>query len=137
VTYDYKQLFEEMLEPAYFLDTERRIIFWNQAATRLTGFEPGEVLGTRCQDDDLEHVDDHGCNLCEGDCPMVHAMEDGEPRHAVVYLRHRDGYRVPVRIRATPLRDAGGRIVGAAEFFTDASLRTCLDLTDRFDRSVS
>jgi diguanylate cyclase (GGDEF)-like protein len=34
-------------------------------------------------------------------------------------LHHKEGYRLPVFIRATPIRDADGRIVGAIEIFND------------------
>jgi diguanylate cyclase (GGDEF)-like protein len=46
-------------------------------------------------------------------------MRDGQPREAAVYLRHRARHRVPVRVRAIPLRDSAGAIVGAAEIFEE------------------
>ena len=46
-------------------------------------------------------------------------MHDGQDRQARVYLRHRGGHRVPVSVRALPLRDAAGKITGAVETFTD------------------
>jgi len=46
-------------------------------------------------------------------------MRDGQPREAAVYLRHRAGHRVPVYVRAIPLRDPVGAIVGAAEIFEE------------------
>jgi len=36
-----------------------------------------------------------------------------------VYLHHADGYRVPVMVRATALRDEEGRIIGAVESFSN------------------
>jgi diguanylate cyclase (GGDEF)-like protein len=46
-------------------------------------------------------------------------MFDGRPRDANLYLRHKEGHRVPVRVRAVPVRDAEGGIVGAAEIFDE------------------
>jgi len=44
-------------------------------------------------------------------------MQDGQPRESYVYLHHAEGHRVPVQIRATPIRDDSGNIVGAVETF--------------------
>jgi len=48
-------------------------------------------------------------------------MLDGDQREAHVYLHHRDGHRKPVCIRACPIHDADGQIVGAVETFHDDS----------------
>jgi diguanylate cyclase (GGDEF)-like protein len=45
-------------------------------------------------------------------------MQDGHEREAEVFLHHADGHRLPVVVRATALRDAEGRIVGAIESFS-------------------
>jgi diguanylate cyclase (GGDEF)-like protein len=49
-------------------------------------------------------------------------MQDGQPRVADVFLRHKDGQRVPVRVRAIPIRDPNGAIIGAAEVFDERVL---------------
>lgn len=36
-------------------------------------------------------------------------------------MHHKDGHLLPVRVRASPLRDAAGTIVGAVEVFSDDS----------------
>ena len=46
-------------------------------------------------------------------------MEDNSLQEAEVYLHHKDGYRVPVSVRTSPLTDKDGRIVGGIEVFTD------------------
>ena len=48
---------------------------------------------------------------------MAATMQDGKPREAYIYLHHAEGHRVPVQIRATPIRDKSGNIVGAVETF--------------------
>jgi diguanylate cyclase (GGDEF)-like protein len=54
-------------------------------------------------------------------------MQDGQPREVTAFLHHGDGHRVPVRVRASPIRDAAGEIVGAVEVFDDDRRR----LSDR------
>jgi diguanylate cyclase (GGDEF)-like protein len=51
---------------------------------------------------------------------------DGRVRETEAYLQHKDGHRLPVLIRVSPLRDSGGRIVGAVETFSDNSSKAAL-----------
>jgi diguanylate cyclase (GGDEF)-like protein len=51
---------------------------------------------------------------------------DGRERETEAYLQHKDGHRLPVFIRVSPLRDSGGRIVGAVESFSDNSSKAAL-----------
>ena len=118
---DYKDLIENISDGLYLVDQNRHIIYWNRVAETITGYRADEVLGRRCRDNILIHVDKDGKNLCQGSCPIDGTMEDGRYRDANVYLHHKDGHRVPVWIRAAPLRDTEGNIVGGAELFTDLS----------------
>ena len=49
-------------------------------------------------------------------------MEDGKENETRVYLHHKSGFRLPVMIRVSPLRDARGEVIGAVEIFSDNSL---------------
>jgi diguanylate cyclase (GGDEF)-like protein len=53
-------------------------------------------------------------------------MRDGDACEIGVFLRHKDGHRVPVHVRAAPLRDESGRMIGAIEVFNDDSARSAL-----------
>lgn len=117
----FKQVLDNLLDGVYFTDRERRITYWNHAAEYLTGYRAEEVMGKRCADNFLMHVDDSGCLLCEGDCPLSRTIADGRPRRADVYLHHRSGHRVPVEVRVCPIRGRDGDIVGAVEIFNDNS----------------
>jgi diguanylate cyclase (GGDEF)-like protein/PAS domain S-box-containing protein len=106
------------------MDAERRITYWNQGAERLTGYDGEEVVGCFCREHILEHVDESGARLCESSlCPAAKTLEDGEAREEELYLHHKAGHRVPVSIRVAPIRDPGGRIIGAVEVFSDASFK--------------
>ena len=117
----YKRILDNLYDGVYLVDPGRRITYWNSGAERITGYRADEALGRRCQDNFLVHVDDKGNSLCLNGCPLSWTMANGEPTEAEVYLQHRDGYRVPVSVRATPTRDGTGRIVGAVEVFSDNS----------------
>ncbi|MGD9821226.1 MAG: diguanylate cyclase [Aminobacteriaceae bacterium] len=114
-------MLDALKEGAYFVDRERRITYWNKAAERLTGFRSEEVVGHRCSENILVHVDCQGKNLCKAGCPLLATMEDTLTREAEVFFHHRRGHRVPVSVRTTPLEDDEGNVVGGIELFAEIS----------------
>lgn len=119
-------LVDNLHEGVYFVDPDRVITYWNKAAERISGFSAAEVVGKSCRDDLLTHVDSEGNNLCLGMCPLAATIEDGQPREAEVYLHHKDGHRVPVSVRVTPLLDSAGTVIGGIELFSDISHRPAI-----------
>jgi len=119
----YKELLDHMSDGVYFVDRDRRILFWNDRATRLTGYKAEEVMGRSCQDEVLCHVDGNGNRLCEDGCPLTATIADGEAREAQVFLQHKKGRRVPVLVRVQPIHGDDGSVVGAVEIFSDESAR--------------
>ncbi len=121
---NYDDLLENLGDGVYFVDRQRRITRWNRAAELITGYPASEVIGSCCADNILVHVNDSGQVLCETHCPLTACLEDKKPHEVNVYLHHKDGHRVSVRVRALPLRDQTGEIIGVAELFTDTSDKT-------------
>jgi diguanylate cyclase (GGDEF)-like protein/PAS domain S-box-containing protein len=119
----YEQLLDTMHDGVYFVDRERRITYWNGAAEHLSGYAAGEAIGKSCFDNFLGHVDETGKPLCATGCPLRHVMLDGQPRETEIYLRHKVGHRVPVNVRALPMRNRAGNIIGAVEVFSDSTVR--------------
>ncbi len=117
----YKELLDRVGDGVYFVDRERRIVYWNEGATRLTGYKAEDILGRHCQDDILCHVDQSGKNLCEDGCPVSESIADGETRTTQVFLRHKQGRRVPVLVQVQPMRGPDGSIIGAIEIFSENS----------------
>jgi diguanylate cyclase (GGDEF)-like protein/PAS domain S-box-containing protein len=131
----YEALLDGLFEGVYFVDRERRITFWNKAAARITGFSQDQVMGQRCRDGLLCHVDDAGNHLCQSGCPLAATMEDRQPRDAHVFVHHADGHRVPVRVASAPIVDAAGEVVGAVEsFFEEVDWRANRDRAELLER---
>ena len=117
----YEKVLDNMHDGVYFVNRERKITYWNEGAERLAGFTAGETVGKLCSDNVLGHVDETGKSLCANGCPLSSVMLDGQPRMAEFYLQHKQGHRIPVSVRVLPMRDSGGKIVGAVEVFGDSS----------------
>jgi diguanylate cyclase (GGDEF)-like protein len=117
----YREILYHMTDGVYFVDRQRRILYWNGGAAKLTGYHPSEMVGRLCYDNILAHVNGCGTPLCDGMCPLSVAMENGEPQEASVFLRHRCGHRVPVLVRVQPIRGLSGEIEGAVETFSNNS----------------
>jgi diguanylate cyclase (GGDEF)-like protein/PAS domain S-box-containing protein len=113
----YKEILNSLQDGVYYLDRNRVITYWNQGAEKISGYTAEQVIGKSCHNNLLNHVNDQGLELCNEHCPMAATMQDGKPREAYVYLHHAEGHRVPVQIRATPIRDKSGNIIGAVETF--------------------
>lgn len=115
----YKNLLDNLYDGVYFVDKDRRITYWNKGAERITGYRASEVMGKLCSDNILMHSDKQGTALCLTMCPLAESMLDTRERNREVYLRHKDGHRVPVTVRVAPMVNEQGVIVGGVEIFTD------------------
>jgi PAS domain S-box-containing protein len=130
-----------LADGAYITDTERRIVFWNQAAARITGWEAAQVVGRQCRDNLLIHVDKDGHALCGDEhCPLHRSIVTGQPSAAplLVFAQHRSGSRVPVEVTVAPIRNAAGKMVGGIEVFRDLteSVRDQLRAKEIQDQAV-
>jgi len=124
-----------LCEGVYIVDRERRIMFWNQAAERLSGFSADQVMGRRCADGILKHCNSQGKCLCGNGCPLQAVMRDGEVHQAHVFMHHAEGHRVPVHVRGAPLLDQENRIIGAVEIFSDDTERiSAIDRIKQLER---
>ena len=117
----YRELLDNLYDGVYFVDRDRVITYWNKGAQRITGYRAEEVIGRRCADNVLTHIDENGSTLCLGCCPLAETIEDGKPRSSEVFLMHKDGHRIPISVRVSAIRDSRGTVIGGVEIFTDNS----------------
>jgi diguanylate cyclase (GGDEF)-like protein/PAS domain S-box-containing protein len=117
----YLEILNNIDEGAYFANTEKTIMFWNKAAEEITGYKQEELLGKGCQDTPLKHIDGDGNAICNSGCPLHSALIDGQQRKHSVFLRHKEGHRVPISVYTIPVK-VEGEMIGAIEIFTLSSL---------------
>ncbi|MFZ5642202.1 MAG: PAS domain-containing sensor histidine kinase [Bacillota bacterium] len=119
---NYKRTLLSVNDGVYMTDRDRRIIFWNPACVKITGYSAAEVLGKRCSDNILSHVDINGNPLCDSSlCPLFQSMEKGLPGDSplVVRARRKGGTRVTVEVSVAPLFGDDGMVMGGVEIFRD------------------
>jgi PAS domain S-box-containing protein/diguanylate cyclase (GGDEF)-like protein len=110
----YREVLESLPHGIYIVDRHRVVQLWNDGAERITGYLRHEVIGRSCQECLLLYCDGDDNVMCGGSCPLSATMRDGKARETDLFLRHKDGSRVPVRVHSTPVRDADGVIIGVA-----------------------
>jgi len=100
------QIMDSMAEGLFVLNSERRIVLWNQAMETLTGYTPMEAMGKDCS----------LLDCAAQPCPL---SKDQVIDQAECQLRHKDGGRIPVLKNARVLRDDTGNTIGMVETVTD------------------
>lgn len=119
-------LVKNLIDGVFYVDRERKITFWNRGAERVSGFTPQDTVGVPCDNQLLEHVNQEGKRLCSDGCPLTATLADGTPHEENVYLRHKNGHRIPVTIRTLPIHDENGAISGCIETFVENSAQSQL-----------
>lgn len=118
-------ILDAMPDGVYLTDCNRKIIFWNKAAERITGWSRSDVIGKHCADNILVHIDKDGNKLCcEESCPLYRSIVTGEQSETplLVFAQAQSGRRIPVEVSVAPLLDASGVIMGGVEIFRDMTM---------------
>lgn len=117
-------ILDSLSDGVYVCDRERKIVYWSKSAERITGWLAEDVVGRRCLDDVLCHVDKDGHRLCgEEFCPLHRSIVTGTSTNVplIVFAQAKAGHRVPMQVSVAPIRDAGGEVIGGVETFRDMS----------------
>ena len=117
-------LLDSVNEGLYVCDTDRRIVYWSKSAERITSWSAEDVVGRRCMDNILCHVDKDGRRLCgEEFCPLYRCMVTDRASSAPVIVigQTKTGVRKPMAVYVAPYHDGNGRVIGGIETFLDFS----------------
>lgn len=113
----FRTVLESLDTGVYIVDRERRIVFWNQGAEKITGYQSHDVMGRVSRENILAQCNDVSCMLCGVACPLSEAILGGKRKEIEISLRHKAGHRVQVRLQVIPIRDSRGSVAGVAESF--------------------
>ena len=111
----FRGILENLHMAVYVVGCDGKILFWNGGAERITGYLRQDMIGRVCGDNFLGEADGGEGEADQAIPPIALAVRDGKPLQTQASLRHKSGHRILVQLRAFPIRNAHGTIVGAAE----------------------
>lgn len=115
----YRRMLENLYDGVCFIDLEGRVTYWNRGAERITGRLARQLYGLVVGSDLLRQYNEDGLPLEKDACPLLATLADSQAREAEVYLRHAEGYLIPVLVKTFPIHNMERQMVGAAEIFSD------------------
>ena len=115
----FRAVLDSLQTGIYVIDTDKKIVFWNDGAEKITGYLRHEVVGCYCADDVNCDHEGHRTILSEAAEPLTLALRDGKLGIDDISLRHRSGHRLHLRVRTVPIRNSHGTIIAAAQSFDD------------------
>jgi PAS domain S-box-containing protein len=106
----------------YTTDAAGKITYYNEAAVEFAGRRP--IIGTDKWCITWKMYWPDGTLLAPDECPMAVALKEGRPVRGKEAVAERpDGTRIPFLPFPTPIRDAGGKVIGAINLLVDISER--------------
>ena len=112
------QIIDSMADGVFTLDKTGRISSWNPSMERISGYTAKETLGKSCGIMQFNRCFGKECPTGIENCNII---KSGLSEVKECFLRHKDGYDVPVIKNANVVKDEHGQVVGVVETVTDMS----------------
>ncbi|MDM8538108.1 sigma 54-interacting transcriptional regulator [Desulfobacterales bacterium HSG17] len=115
---NYQLILECIEEGVFTVNREWKIMSFNRAAEKITGFMRKEVIGRTC-------AEVFRTNVCDNGCILRKTIQTELPQtNRAVIITRADGRKVPISINTTVLRASDGTLIGGVEIFRDLSALT-------------
>ncbi len=108
----WKSVVDSSREGVVWTDLEGRILYFNQVAERLYGYQEREVLGQPFSIFIPEGMPDDFSSI-------LALVRKGQATHFEALRRSKGGNLFYISANLTPMRDAGGQVIGAAAYIRD------------------
>ncbi len=122
----YEILINNLTDAVHLMDHNLRILLVNAASKDLSGYSQSELIGNPCPKNILIPAGEQQLNLCNKDCPVQKTFKTGNIQHIKSYIRHKEGYLIPVMMKVIPIKEKDGKIIGAVEIFAETSPKVSL-----------
>jgi PAS domain-containing protein len=105
-----RNLMASLSTPAFLVDEDGILVFYNEAAGSLLGkrFEEVGQMGPEEWGTSFGPFDDQGRPIPFDDLPLTIALRRGRPAHASFQIRSLDGTNHEIEVSAMPIVAAGG-----------------------------
>lgn len=111
-----KLLLESIGDGIFVLDTRGKIIAWNPAMEKITGYFFEEVKGKSCQTLNFNQCFEKDCPTGMTDCGI---LKYGSVHPTECLLTHKDGHNVAVTKNARVIKNKNNGVIGIVEAVTD------------------
>ncbi|AQQ71790.1 Transcriptional regulatory protein ZraR [Limihaloglobus sulfuriphilus] len=103
----------------FMVDQNHQVIYWNNSAEEITGYNESEIVGQTCEKLRLNICANQDPETRKTFCPLLSGGNYGEVE---CEMRKKDGSVVPVMRKSRPVFDDQNQIIGAIEALIDVSL---------------
>lgn len=110
------QILDTMAEGLFTLDDQGIITSWNRSMEKISGYSAKEAIGHTCN---LIECSQCFGKMCPADIRKCGVIQHGKTEAKECFIRHKDGYDIPVIKNARLARDENDRILGIVETITD------------------
>ncbi|MBU1194521.1 MAG: sigma 54-interacting transcriptional regulator [Proteobacteria bacterium] len=110
------QILDTMAEGLFTLDDQGIITSWNKSMEKISGYSAREAVGNTCR-----LIECSRCfgQMCPADINKCGVIQHGKTEAKECFIRHKDGYDIPVIKNARLARDENDQILGIVETITD------------------
>ncbi|KKQ94810.1 MAG: two-component sensor kinase, probably involved in phosphate sensing [candidate division CPR2 bacterium GW2011_GWC2_39_10] len=120
-------ILSSMADGVYVVDSERKIVIFNEAAEELTGWKSADACGLFCGNV-MKLKDDQDLSVCEKSCPMLVTWSSGENvvRNDMCFVNK---FKKAIQISGSymPIKDNSGEVNGGLCVFRDITEQHALE----------
>jgi len=109
--YPLEKLLHTIPTGLFLVDTDRKIVYWNSEAERITGYSADETIGKNCSFLEGEP--------CHKRCGLFSDASNKPVIGQICTFRDRQGKDITLTKNIDLLRDARGRVIGGIEAFVE------------------
>ncbi|MCF6265756.1 MAG: PAS domain S-box protein [Desulfuromusa sp.] len=111
--YPIETLLQTIPTGLFLVDTDKKIVYWNAEAERITGYSVEEAIG--------QHCSFLAGDPCRTECGLFSESIPKPDIGLTCSFRHKDGHSIALTKNVDLLRDEAGNVIGGVEAFVDIS----------------
>jgi len=111
--YPIETLLQTIPTGLFLVDTDKKIVYWNAEAERITGYSADEAVGRYCSF--------LAGDPCHTECGLFSESIPKPDIGLSCSFQHKDGHTIALTKNVDLLRDDAGNIIGGVEAFVDIS----------------